>query len=104
MVKPCPKDLKCDVEVGIWSVLHFDLLKQMFHRCMIELCIFCLLVLNSRLFLTLFEEQVSSYAIRDVEEYKNFCDRPKDQRPQPEEVLGVSLLPLQVMVFFIRCI
>ncbi|XP_062174350.1 chromophore lyase CRL, chloroplastic-like [Alnus glutinosa] len=45
MVKPCPKELKCDVEV-------------------------------------------SSYAIRDVEEYKNFCDRPKDQRPLPEEVLG----------------
>ncbi|XP_022738251.1 chromophore lyase CRL, chloroplastic [Durio zibethinus] len=45
MVKPCPKDLKCDVEV-------------------------------------------SSYAIRDVEEYKNFCDRPRDQRPQPEEVIG----------------
>lgn len=35
--------------------------------------------------------QVSSYAIRDAEEYKNFCDRPKDQRPLPEEVIGVSL-------------
>lgn len=34
--------------------------------------------------------QVSSYAIRDAEEYKNFCDRPKDQRPLPEEVIGVS--------------
>ncbi|OAY73174.1 Chromophore lyase CRL, chloroplastic [Ananas comosus] len=45
MVKPCPKEMKCDVEL-------------------------------------------SSYAIRDVEEYKNFCDRPKDQRPQPEEVIG----------------
>ncbi|GKV17444.1 hypothetical protein SLEP1_g27954 [Rubroshorea leprosula] len=45
MVKPCPKDLKCDVEV-------------------------------------------STYAIRDAEEYKNFCDRPKDQRPLPEEVIG----------------
>ncbi|XP_010929667.1 chromophore lyase CRL, chloroplastic isoform X1 [Elaeis guineensis] len=44
MVKPCPKEIKCDVEL-------------------------------------------SSYAIRDVEEYKNFCDRPKDQRPQPEEVI-----------------
>ncbi|KAF6134005.1 hypothetical protein GIB67_038296 [Kingdonia uniflora] len=31
---------------------------------------------------------VSSYAIRDAEEYKNFCDRSKDQRPQPEEVIG----------------
>ncbi|KAH7683328.1 Chromophore lyase CpcT/CpeT protein [Dioscorea alata] len=31
--------------------------------------------------------QLSSYAIRDVEEYKNFCDRSKDQRPQPEEVI-----------------
>ncbi|XVE56486.1 hypothetical protein DITRI_Ditri04bG0014100 [Diplodiscus trichospermus] len=45
MVKPCPKDLKCDVEV-------------------------------------------SSYAIRDADEYKNFCDRTRDQRPLPEEVIG----------------
>ncbi|XP_010531856.1 PREDICTED: chromophore lyase CRL, chloroplastic-like [Tarenaya hassleriana] len=45
VVKPCPKELKCDVEV-------------------------------------------SSYAIRDAEEYKNFCDRPKDQRPLPEEVIS----------------
>ncbi|KAH1112319.1 hypothetical protein GLYMA_04G202400v4 [Glycine max] len=45
MVKPCPKELKCDVEL-------------------------------------------STYAIRDMEEYKNFCDRPRDQRPQPEEVIG----------------
>ncbi|KAH9770330.1 chromophore lyase CRL [Citrus sinensis] len=33
-------------------------------------------------------EKVSSYAIREVEEYKNFCDRPRDQRPLPEEVIG----------------
>ncbi|CAM8956656.1 unnamed protein product [Rhodiola kirilowii] len=45
MVKPCPKDLKCDVEL-------------------------------------------STYAIRDMEEYKNFCDRTKDQKPLPEEVIG----------------
>ncbi|XP_057970313.1 chromophore lyase CRL, chloroplastic [Malania oleifera] len=45
MVKPCPNEMKCDVEL-------------------------------------------SSYAIRDVEEYKNFCDRGKDQRPLPEEVIG----------------
>lgn len=45
MVKPCPKEMKCDV-------------------------------------------QLSSYAIRDMEEYKNFCDRPKDQRPLPEEAIG----------------
>ncbi|TYH42171.1 hypothetical protein ES332_D11G045300v1 [Gossypium tomentosum] len=44
MVKPCPKDLKCDVEV-------------------------------------------SSYAIRDADEYRNFCDRPRDQCPLPEEVI-----------------
>ncbi|KAF3790477.1 Chromophore lyase [Nymphaea thermarum] len=44
MVKPCSKEMKCDVEVG-------------------------------------------SYAIRDVEEYKNFCERPKSQRPQAEEVI-----------------
>ncbi|XP_057472903.1 chromophore lyase CRL, chloroplastic-like isoform X1 [Actinidia eriantha] len=45
MVKPCPKEMKCDVEL-------------------------------------------STYAIRDAEGYKNFCDRSKDQRPQPEEVIG----------------
>jgi hypothetical protein len=50
---------------------------------------------NSPMFLTLLNGQVSSYAIRDVEEYKNFCDRPKDQRPLPEEVLGVSLVSRQ---------
>nr|GMC62962.1 E3 ubiquitin-protein ligase SPL2 [Ipomoea batatas] len=36
-------------------------------------------------------QTVSTYAIRDAEEYKNFCDRPKDQRPTPEEVIGVEL-------------
>ncbi|KAL7139801.1 hypothetical protein ABFS83_09G077500 [Erythranthe nasuta] len=45
MVKPCSKEMKCDVEL-------------------------------------------STHAIRDSEEYKNFCDRSKDQRPQPEEVIG----------------
>ncbi|PKA47600.1 hypothetical protein AXF42_Ash014796 [Apostasia shenzhenica] len=45
IVKPCPKEMKCDVEL-------------------------------------------SSYAIRDTEEYRNFCDRPRDQRPQDEEVVG----------------
>ncbi|GMP34362.1 hypothetical protein CsSME_00007263 [Camellia sinensis var. sinensis] len=45
MVKPCPKEKNCDVEL-------------------------------------------STYAIRDAEEYKNFCDRSKD-RPQPEEVIGI---------------
>ncbi|KAI0491393.1 hypothetical protein KFK09_025653 [Dendrobium nobile] len=44
IVKPCPKEAKCDVEV-------------------------------------------SSYAIRDTEEYKNFCDRPKDQRPHDDEII-----------------
>ncbi|KAG5565375.1 hypothetical protein RHGRI_001317 [Rhododendron griersonianum] len=33
-------------------------------------------------------KKLSTYAIRDAEEYKNFCDRPKDQRSQPEEVIG----------------
>lgn len=38
--------------------------------------------------------QVGSYAVRDIEEYRNFCDRPKNQRPQPEETLGVrSFVP-----------
>ncbi|CAA7396377.1 unnamed protein product [Spirodela intermedia] len=45
MVKPCPKEMKCDVELN-------------------------------------------TYAIRDAEEYKNFCDRSKDQRPQEEEVIA----------------
>ncbi|CAM6082315.1 unnamed protein product [Calypogeia fissa] len=45
MVKPCPKETKCDVEVA-------------------------------------------SYAVRDIEEYRNFCDRAKNQRPQQVEVVG----------------
>lgn len=36
--------------------------------------------------------QVSSYAVRDIEEYRNFCDRPIDQRPQPDEVLKVKII------------
>lgn len=43
-------------------------------------------------FYLLFNGQVGSYAIRDAEEYKNFCDRSKDQRPLPEEVIGVRFL------------
>ncbi|GFZ08041.1 crumpled leaf [Actinidia rufa] len=35
----------------------------------------------------LYFEQLSTYAIRDAEGYKNFCDRSKDQRPQSEEVI-----------------
>lgn len=34
------------------------------------------------------DAEVSAYAVRDVEEYRNFCDRPKNQRPQAEEVIG----------------
>ncbi|KAL8144316.1 hypothetical protein V2J09_017348 [Rumex salicifolius] len=44
MVKPCAKEMKCDVEV-------------------------------------------STFAIRDMDEYRNFCDRPKGQRPPPDEVI-----------------
>jgi len=43
---------------------------------------------------------LSSYAIRDAEEYKNFCDRPKDQRPQPEEVIAVSHVCLNTILLF----
>ncbi|KZV46466.1 hypothetical protein F511_10571 [Dorcoceras hygrometricum] len=45
MVKPCSKEMKCDVEL-------------------------------------------STHAIRDAEEYRNFCDRSNEQRPQPDEVIG----------------
>lgn len=45
--------------------------------------------------------QVSTYAVRDAEEYKNFCDRPSDQRPLPEEVLGVIYyIPLYLWLVF----
>lgn len=47
--------------------------------------------------------QLSSYAIRDVEEYKNFCDRPKDQRPQPEEVIEVLSNAQETFSYF-QCI
>jgi hypothetical protein len=42
--------------------------------------------------------QVSSYAVRDIEEYRNFCDRPKDQRPRPDEVLKVKIIRLAFLV------
>lgn len=58
-VKPCPKEMKCDVEVA-------------------------------------------SYAVRDVEEYRNFCDRPKNQRPQPEEVVG-DMAEHLTTVYLSRC-
>ncbi|KAK1311219.1 hypothetical protein QJS10_CPA08g00398 [Acorus calamus] len=59
MVKPCPKEMKCDVEL-------------------------------------------SSYALRDAEEYKNFCDRPKDQRPQAEEVVG-DIAEHLTTIYLSRC-
>ncbi|MCO5550241.1 hypothetical protein L7F22_003724 [Adiantum nelumboides] len=58
-VKPCPNEMKCDVEVG-------------------------------------------SYAVRDVEEYRNFCDRSKNQRPQPEEVVG-DMAEHLMSVYLTRC-
>ncbi|CAI0446778.1 unnamed protein product [Linum tenue] len=56
-----------------------------FVRCRMFLCPAAEMVDGSKV---LYFEQVSTYAIRDAEEYKNFCDRPKDQRPLPEEVIG----------------
>lgn len=50
------------------------------------------MVYKTFFFYLLFNGQVGSYAIRDAEEYKNFCDRSKDQRPLPEEVIGVRFL------------
>lgn len=58
-VKPCPNEMKCDVEVG-------------------------------------------SFAVRDIEEYRNFCDRPKNQRPQPEEVVG-DMAEHLTTVYLSRC-
>lgn len=58
-MKPCPNEMKCDVEVG-------------------------------------------SYAVRDIEEYRNFCDRPKNQRPQPEEVVG-DMAEHLTSVYLSRC-
>lgn len=47
-----------------------------------------------------FFRQMSTYAIRDSDEYKNFCDRSRDQRPQPEEVIGVSSIIFQLEPMF----
>eukprot|EP00249_Psilotum_nudum_P012411 c23770_g1_i2 orf=368-856(-) len=46
--------------------------------------------------------EVATYAIRDVEEYRNFCDRPKSQRPQPQEVVGDIADPLTT-VYISHC-
>ncbi|XP_078433936.1 crumpled leaf [Wolffia australiana] len=59
MVKPCPKEMKCDVELN-------------------------------------------TYAIRDAEEYKNFCDRSKDQRPQEDEVIA-DIAEHLTTVYLSRC-
>eukprot|EP00246_Nothoceros_aenigmaticus_P008833 TRINITY_DN2393_c0_g1_i1.p1 TRINITY_DN2393_c0_g1~~TRINITY_DN2393_c0_g1_i1.p1 ORF type:complete len:281 (+),score=27.82 TRINITY_DN2393_c0_g1_i1:92-934(+) len=59
LVKPAPKEMKCDVEVA-------------------------------------------SYAVRDIEEYKNFCDRPKNQRPQAEEIVG-DMAEHLTTVYLSRC-
>lgn len=45
VVKPCPKEMKCDVEVA-------------------------------------------SFPVKDIEEYQNFCERPKSQRPDAQNVIG----------------
>ncbi|KAK4747191.1 hypothetical protein SAY87_026228 [Trapa incisa] len=37
------------------------------------------------------DAEVSTFSIRDMEEYKNFCDR-QDQRPLPEEVIECNML------------
>lgn len=66
---------------------HISLIKYYLHIMSLELDSF-------QIFNLYLWPQVSSYAIRDVEEYKNFCDRPRDQRPLPEEVIGVSLFTL----------
>ena len=39
---------------------------------------------------TVISRQLASYAVKDVEEYRNFCSRPKNQRPLPEEVPQVT--------------
>ncbi|TXG54471.1 hypothetical protein EZV62_019727 [Acer yangbiense] len=82
MVKPCPKELKCDVEVGFHSDLWCS------YKACKKAAIRSLRAAERRGY----GGWVSSYAIREVEEYKNFCDRPKDQRPLPDEVIGVRLL------------
>ncbi|XP_050915953.1 chromophore lyase CRL, chloroplastic [Lathyrus oleraceus] len=44
--------------------------------------------------------ELSTYAIREMEEYNNFCDRPKDLRPQPEEVIGVSIKSYSLFILW----
>ncbi|CAI5481056.1 unnamed protein product [Closterium sp. Yama58-4] len=48
------------------------------------------------------DAEVASYALRDVEEYRNFCERPKNQRPQPEEVIG-DISEHLATVYLSRC-
>ncbi|KAJ0053086.1 hypothetical protein Pint_01301 [Pistacia integerrima] len=75
MVKPCPKELKCDVEALLIAVL----------GAIVIVATTVLIILSSCCDIKFY---VNSSAIREVEEYKNFCDRSKDQRPLPEEVIG----------------
>eukprot|EP00475_Leptophrys_vorax_P009066 TRINITY_DN15959_c0_g1_i1.p1 TRINITY_DN15959_c0_g1~~TRINITY_DN15959_c0_g1_i1.p1 ORF type:complete len:274 (+),score=5.28 TRINITY_DN15959_c0_g1_i1:181-1002(+) len=48
------------------------------------------------------DAEVATYALRDVEEYRNFCERPKNQRPQPEEVIG-DISEHLTTVYLSRC-
>eukprot|EP00850_Spirogloea_muscicola_P014753 SM000108S14197 [mRNA] locus=s108:118402:120459:+ [translate_table: standard] len=48
------------------------------------------------------DAEVASYALRDIEQYRNFCDRPPNQRPQPEEVEG-DIAEHLTTVYLSRC-
>ncbi|CAI5523427.1 unnamed protein product, partial [Closterium sp. Naga37s-1] len=48
------------------------------------------------------DAEVASYALRDVEEYRNYCERPKNQRPQAEEVIG-DISEHLATVYLSRC-
>lgn len=69
---------------------------------MIQVSLLLQMNLKSYLFQIELFMQLSSYAIRDMEEYKNFCDRPKDQRPLPEEAIGVQIFFLYLYSWFIE--
>eukprot|EP00850_Spirogloea_muscicola_P013810 SM000095S25024 [mRNA] locus=s95:532479:538278:- [translate_table: standard] len=48
------------------------------------------------------DAEVASYALRDIEQYRNFCDRPSNQRPQLEEVEG-DIAEHLTTVYLSRC-
>ncbi|GLJ44444.1 hypothetical protein SUGI_0932430 [Cryptomeria japonica] len=110
VVKPCPKDMKCDVELEVrlfgklLGTAVYDEKSTHLRYLQPSRAARHTLTRRWKHWLLIFSEkadlgdhmvtarnrtfQVASYAIKNIEEYRNFCARPDSQRPQSDEILG----------------